>query len=67
MPRWGRIQAGLVRRRFAIPAGLVAGLYAALVQYLEAKELLRFVPFDAAIARVPPLTTSMSRLSLIHI
>ena len=29
-------------------AELVAGLYAALVQYLEAKELLRFGPFDAA-------------------
>ena len=44
----GRAQPGLVRRRFATPAELVAGLYAALVQYLEAKELLRFGPFDAA-------------------
>ncbi len=44
----GRSQAGLVRRRFATSAELVAGLYAALVQYLEAKELLRFGPFDAA-------------------
>ena len=44
----GRAQAGLVRRRFATQAELVAGLYAALVQYLEAKELLRFGPFDAA-------------------
>ena len=43
-----RAQAGLVRRRFATPAELVAGLYAALVRYLEAKELLRFGPFDAA-------------------
>ena len=43
-----RAQAGLVRRRFATAAELVAGLYAALVQYLEAKELLRFGPFDAA-------------------
>ena len=43
-----RAQAGLVRRRFATPPELVAGLYAALVQYLEAKEMLRFGPFDAA-------------------
>ena len=44
----GRAQAGLVRRRFATSPELVAGLYAALLQYLEAKELLRFGPFDAA-------------------
>ena len=44
----GRAQPGLARRRFATPAELVAGLYAALVQHLEAKELLRFGPFDAA-------------------
>ena len=43
-----RAQAGLVRRRFATQAELVAGLYAALLRYLEAKELLRFGPFDAA-------------------
>lgn len=44
-----RAQAGLVRRRFATPAELIAGLYAALVQYLEGRELLRFGPFDAAL------------------
>lgn len=44
----GRAQTGLVRRRFATTAELVAGLYAALVQYLEARQLLRFGPFDAA-------------------
>ena len=43
-----RAQAGLVRRRFSTPAELIAGVYASLVQYLEAKELLRFGPFDAA-------------------
>ena len=43
-----RSQAGLVRRRFATSAELVAGLYASLVQYLESRELLRFGPFDAA-------------------
>ena len=42
-----RAQAGLVRQRFATSAELVAGLYAALVQYLEAREYLRFGPFDA--------------------
>ena len=43
-----RAQSGLVRRRFATTAELVPGLYASLVQYLEAKQLLRFGPFDAA-------------------
>ena len=43
-----KAQAGLVRRRFATSAELVAGLYASLVQYLESRELLRFGPFDAA-------------------
>ena len=51
-PRMGaliaRSQTGLVRRRFATSVELVAGLYAALVQYLETRELLRFGPFDAA-------------------
>ena len=44
----GRAKASLVRRRFATVAELVAGLYAALLQFLESKELLRFGPFDAA-------------------
>ena len=43
-----KAQAGLVRKRFTTPAELIAGLYAALVQYLETRELLRFGPFDAA-------------------
>ena len=43
-----RAQAGLVRKRFATSAELISGLYAALVQYLEARQLLRFGPFDAA-------------------
>ena len=34
-----RSQAGLVRRRFATSAELVAGLYASLVRYLESREL----------------------------
>ncbi len=44
----GWAQAGLERRRFATAAELVAGLYAAPVQYLETKELLRYRPIDAA-------------------
>jgi ATP-dependent DNA helicase RecG len=41
-------QAGLVRKRFNTSAELVAGLYAALVEYLEEKQLIRAGPFDAA-------------------
>ena len=37
-----------MRRRFSTSADLVAGLYAALVEYLEGRELLRWGPFDAA-------------------
>ena len=42
-----KAQAGLIRKRFVTAAELVTGLYAALVEYLEVKELLRFGPFDA--------------------
>lgn len=38
----------LVRRRFATGAELIAGVYAALVQVLEDRELIRSGPFDAA-------------------
>ena len=44
----GKAQAGLIRKRFNTPEGLVTGLYAALVEYLEGKELIRWGPFDAA-------------------
>ncbi len=44
-----RAQAGLVRKRFATSAELVSGLYAALVQHLETRQLLRFGPCDAAL------------------
>ena len=43
-----RAQADLVRKRFSTPADLMAALYAALVEYLERRELLRRGPFDAA-------------------
>ncbi len=43
-----RAQAELARRRFATSAELLAGLYAALLQHLETKGLLRFTPFDAS-------------------
>lgn len=43
-------QAGeqLVRRRFTSTAELIGALYAALIQDLEARGLLRNGPFDAA-------------------
>ncbi len=44
----GKAEAGLIRKRFDTQEELVIGLYAALVEYLEDKELLRFGPFDAA-------------------
>ena len=44
----GKAEAGLIRKRFNTAPELVAGLYAALVEYLEVKELIRWGPFDAA-------------------
>ena len=44
----GKAQAGLIRKRFNTPEELVTGLYAALVEYLVANELIRSGPFDAA-------------------
>lgn len=43
-------QAGgeLIRKRFVTTAELIAGVYAALVRYLEERELIRHGPFDAA-------------------
>jgi len=43
-----RAEGGLIRKRFNTPSELVAGLYAALVGYLEEKQLIRSGPFDAA-------------------
>ena len=43
-----KAEAGLIRKRFNTLAELVAGLYAALVEYLDTKELIRWGPFDAA-------------------
>ncbi|MDK2891341.1 MAG: ATP-dependent helicase RecG, partial [Methanoculleus sp.] len=43
-----KAQAGLIRKRFNTSSELVAGLYAALVDYLEEKQLIRSGPFDAA-------------------
>ena len=37
----------MIRKQFNTPQELVTGLYAALVEYLEVKELIRFGPFDA--------------------
>ena len=44
----GKAQVGLIRKRFNTSEELVAGLYAALVQYLAATEVIRSSPFDAA-------------------
>ena len=44
----GRAQTGLIRKRFNTAEELQIGLYAALVEYLESKELIRWGPFDAA-------------------
>ena len=51
-------QAGgqLIRRRFATTSELIAGLYAALVHYLEDQEMIRSGPFDAAPCRKAMLT-----------
>lgn len=43
-----RAQSGLIRKRFDASEELVTALYAALVEYLNSKDLLRSEPFDAA-------------------
>ena len=45
----GKAQAGLIRKRFNILEELKTALYAALVEYLEVRELLRWGPFDATV------------------
>lgn len=42
-----RAGSDLIRRRFASPAELLAAVYAALVQLLEDRKLIRTGPFDA--------------------
>ena len=43
-----KAQSGLIRKRFSTTPELIAGVYAALVEYLGTKELIRWGPFDAA-------------------
>ena len=43
-----KAQAGLIRKRFSTAAELVSGLYTALVDYLDRKDLIRQGPFDAS-------------------
>ena len=43
-----RAQSGLIRKRFDTSEELVTALYAALVEYLDNKDLVRSEPFDAA-------------------
>ena len=51
-----KADAQLIRRRFQSAEELLAGVYAALVEYLDEHELIRTVPFDAAAARGAKLT-----------
>ena len=44
----GKVRTGLIRKRFNATEELKIGLYAALVEYLEVKALIRWGPFDAA-------------------
>ena len=44
----GKAESGLIRKRFNTAEELVAGLYAALVEYLQTRELIRWGPFDAS-------------------
>ena len=43
-----KAQSGLIRKRFNTSEELVTALYAALVEYLDSKNLVRSEPFDAA-------------------
>lgn len=43
-----KAQAGLIRKRFRTPEELKSAIYAALVEYLELRDLIRREPFDAA-------------------
>ena len=57
-----RAQAGLIRKRFHTTAELVAGLYAALVEYLEGQELDGNPGHDSALRRGRPAGTRVRRL-----
>ncbi|MYH83318.1 DUF4062 domain-containing protein [Candidatus Poribacteria bacterium] len=54
-----KAQAGLIRKRFNTSEELVTALYAALVEYLDSKDLVRSGPFDAA----PCLKASLDDLN----
>ncbi len=43
-----KAQTGLIRKRFNTAEELVTALYAALVEYLDSKDLIRSEPFDAS-------------------
>lgn len=47
----GKAGSELIRRRFSTAPELLAAVYAALVQVLEDREILRFSPFDATACR----------------
>ena len=54
-----KAQSGLIRKRFNASEELVTALYAALVEYLDSKDLVRSEPFDAA----PCLNASLDDLN----
>ena len=56
-----KAQTGLIRKRFNTTEELIPGLYAALVEFLEGKKLIRGGPFDAAPCFEAIWTTSMSK------
>ncbi|UUX93144.1 ATP-binding protein [Methanoplanus endosymbiosus] len=43
-----RVESDLIRKRFSTASELLAGVYAALVDYLADKQLIRSGPFDAS-------------------
>ena len=61
------IRAQLIRRRFRSIEELLPSVYASLVDFLAARQLLRFGPFDAvpcADATIEDLSTEKIRLFL---
>ena len=58
-----KAQAGLIRKRFHTTAALVAGLYAALVEYLEERELIRWGPFAAPCTKATPDGLDVERMA----
>jgi ATP-dependent DNA helicase RecG len=52
----------LIRRRYITIPELIAGVYAALIQYLEEHDLIRTGPFDSAPCRKATLSIDAKKL-----